>query len=234
MNVSVSYYTHIGRRKNNEDALSVRRNETGLLAVVADGLGGMGNGEYASRQAVKTLEETLEGAAFSQKALEAAVARANADIRVEQQAHPGAMTTVAVLWLQEGRTLAAHVGDSRIYQFRGDCILFQSRDHSMAQRAVEAGALKPEDIRTFKGRNRLYRALGAGRGVTAAAEELSVQPGDRFLLCSDGFWETLDEEEMISLALRTESAEAWLREMRAVVEPAARDNNTAVAIVTGA
>ena len=231
MILSLSYYSDIGKRKNNEDAVSVSENANGLLAIVCDGLGGMANGEYASQQAVKTVTEALTSAAVSRDALEAAVIKADQDVHLLQSRHPGALTTVAALWLCGQTAVAMHVGDTRIYQLRGDCVIFQSRDHSLAQLAVIAGELKPEEIRTHKERNKLCRVLGTNRRLQVEDQFLEVQSGDRFLLCSDGFWEKIDEEEMVTCALATENAESWLQRMRAIVQPSARDNHTAVAIV---
>ena len=102
MNVSLSYYSSIGYRKNNEDAVSVMENEHGLLAIVADGLGGQDNGEYASRQAVKTLHDLLCTEDVSASALEKAIVQANEDICSLQKSRPGAQTTIAAVWLGEG------------------------------------------------------------------------------------------------------------------------------------
>ena len=231
MILDLSYYSALGNRKNNEDAVSVMKNAGGLLAIVADGLGGQDNGEYASWQAVNTLKEALSTQTVSTKALEEAIAEANRDICVLQSEHPGAQTTIAVIWLGGAYAEAMHVGDTRIYQFRGDSILYQSVDHSVAQLSVMAGELRPEEIRTHRDRNKLFRALGDTQMPKIAKRRLDVQKGDRLLLCSDGFWEGIVEKEMLRLARLTTSAEAWLTKMREIAEPAARDNNTAIAII---
>ncbi len=73
MNISLSYYSELGKRKNNEDSVSVLENDIGLLAIVADGLGGQDNGEYASKQAVKTLNNQLSAEMISATALKEAM-----------------------------------------------------------------------------------------------------------------------------------------------------------------
>lgn len=230
MTFDLSYYSALGSRKNNEDAVSVTEN-SGLLAIVADGLGGQDNGEYASWQAVHTLEEELSTQTVSTKALEKAIVEANMDICALQSKHPGAQTTIAVVWLGEEYAEAMHVGDTRIYQFRGDSILYQSVDHSVAQLGVMAGDLRPEEIRTHRDRNKLFRALGDPQMPKIAKRRLDLQKGDRLLLCSDGFWEGIVEKEMLRLARLTASSEVWLAKMREIAEPAASDNNTAIAIM---
>ena len=231
MNLSLSYYSGLGKRKNNEDSVSVLESVNGVLAVVADGLGGQDNGEYASRQAVKVLQDRLAGESVSSRKLKDAILEANTEICALQAGHPGAQTTIAALWLGEGFAEAAHVGDTRIYQFRGDAILYQSTDHSVAQLGVMAGDLEPGEIRTNRDRNKLFRVLGDRRVPRVAEKLLDIRSGDRLLLCSDGFWEGILESEMLRCAGQTENAEDWLRKMREIAEPAASDNNTAIAIV---
>ena len=233
MNYSLSYYSGLGKRKNNEDSLCVLEGKNSVLAVVADGLGGQDNGEYASRQAVETLRRCLTDEGISSRKLKDAIQKANAEICALQTDHPGAQTTIAAVWLGEGSAEAAHVGDTRIYQFRGDAVLYQSADHSVAQLSVVAGDLEMGDIRTCRDRNRLFRVLGDRRAPRIAEKLLDIRPGDRLLLCSDGFWEGIVEEEMLRCARQTDSAEAWLQKMRAIAEPAASDNNTAIVIVIG-
>ena len=231
MNLSLSYYSGLGKRSNNEDSVSVLESLNGVLAVVADGLGGQENGELASRQAVKTLNDRLTGESISPKKLIDAILKANEEICALQVDHPGAQTTIAAVWIGEGFAEAIHVGDTRIYQFRGDTIIYQSADHSVAQLGVMAGDITPGEVRTNRDRNKLFRVLGDKRVPKIAEKLLDIQPGDRLLLCSDGFWEGILEADMLRCARLTESAEPWLRQMRAIAEPAASDNNTAIAIV---
>ena len=110
MNISLSYYSGLGRRKNNEDSVSVLESPNGLLAIVADGLGGQDNGEYASRQAVKTLNDLLAHEPISSRKLTQAVLQANREIVSLQAGRPGAQTTIAAVWLGEGFAETAHVG----------------------------------------------------------------------------------------------------------------------------
>lgn len=231
MNLSLSYYSGLGKRTNNEDSVSVLESVNGILAVVADGLGGQDNGEYASRQAVKTINDRLTGESISPQKMIDAILAANEEICALQDIHPGAQTTIAAVWLGEGFAEAVHVGDTRIYQFRGDTILYQSADHSVAQLGVMAGDITPGEVRTNRDRNKLFRVLGDRRVPKIAEKLLDIQPGDRLLLCSDGFWEGILEADMLRCARLTESAEPWLRQMRSIAEPAATDNNTAIAIV---
>lgn len=231
MKISLSYYSDIGHRKNNEDSLSATEVKNGVLAVVADGLGGHQNGEYASREAVSTMNRLLIEEELSEDSLEDAVLEADDAVRRLHETVPGALTTIAVLWLCDERAVAAHVGDTRIYQFRGGRVLYQSVDHSAAQLAVMAGEISLEEIRGHRDRNKLIRVLGGESAPRVAQRLLDVRANDAFLLCSDGFWEQIREEEMLAALEGKNDAGAWLDEMRKRVEPAARDNNTAICII---
>ncbi len=231
MRTDVASYSALGKRKNNEDAVSAAACKAGLLAIVADGLGGHANGEYASQAAVNIINRSLVNLDISEDDIEDAVYDANDEVLKIQEQHPGAMTTITVLWLGDSSAVAAHVGDSRIYQFRDGKIIYQSVDHSVSQLAVMAGDIRPEEIRNHKDRNKLTRALGAEAEPKVAVKLLRVMPGDRFLLCSDGFWEMVTEEQMLLFASRCSDAESWLKEMRAIAEPRSKDNNTAVAVI---
>jgi len=231
MELNCAAYSSIGKRKNNEDSYGVHHEGQAFLALVADGLGGHEHGELASKKAVDTIIGLLKNEELSEETLEDAILEADALVKQTQNGKSNGMTTVAVLWMDDRNAVAAHVGDTRIYQFRNGAILFQSVDHSVSQVAVMAGEITPQDIRSHKDRNKLIRVLGSAEEARTDIRWLAVQPGDRFLLCSDGFWEPVTEEYMLASAARHHDAESWLADMRSVAEPAASDNNTAVAII---
>ena len=145
------------------------------------------------------------------------------------------LTTIAALWMQGGYAVAAHVGDTRIYQIRNGKIIYQSEDHSQVQMAVLVGELSPDAVRKHKDRNKLFRVLGEKNEDTKVdSYELNVRPGDRFLICSDGFWEPVTEADMLRTASQTANAQQWLIAMQRIVAAAndpRQDNNTAVAII---
>ena len=234
MNISISYYTSKGKRTNNEDSVSLLESNNGILAIVADGLGGHANGEVASKQAVATLNALLHYQEPDEDMLIEAIQSASQDIfKLCNPAHP-MHTTVASLWVGNHRAIAANVGDSRIYQFRNGEITFQSMDHSVAQMAVLVGELDKRDIRHSKDRNKLIRVLGDANIPKVDSEILHIRDGDRFLLCSDGFWEAVTEPDMVSTAAHTDTAQEWLEKMHQIVERTAnpsQDNHTAIAII---
>jgi len=231
MNVNMAYYSAIGGRDKNEDSVSLLEGTCGMLAIVCDGLGGHSDGEIASRQAVATLNELLLTEPLSRSALDGAIRRANEAIFARQTPESAMKTTLAALWLDQGLALAAHVGDTRIYQIRKGEIIYQSMDHSVAQLAVLVGEIETAQLRSHPDRNKLVRALGAQRDLKIEHKALDVESGDRFLLCSDGFWEPVTEREILMTAAVYQTAEQWLSAMRKTAEKTPRDNHTAVAIV---
>lgn len=234
MDINISYYTAKGRRSNNEDSVSLLENDNSLLAIVADGLGGHDDGEVASQQAVTTMNTLLQSKSPDEAKLIDAIQQASRDIFDRQDGHHPMHTTVASLWVGDHCAIAANVGDSRIYQFRNGEIIYQSLDHSVAQMAVLVGELHPSEIRQSTDRNKLIRVLGDSDVPKVDCKVLYIQEGDRFLLCSDGFWEAVTEEDMLMLINRTSTAKEWLSFMRKIVEKAAnprQDNHTAVALI---
>lgn len=232
MHFDFAGYTDPGKRENNEDCFRTEVHDGKLLTVVADGLGGHANGEVASKIAVDSIFARLsQQPEADEEELIYALLDANSQIL---SANIHGHSTAAALWLQESYGVAVHVGDSRIYHFRDNAIRFQSVDHSHVQMAVLVGELELQDVRHHKDRNRLFRVLGDPEAVPRVdSKELRVQPGDRFLLCSDGFWEAVTEERMIDTLQTSGSAGEWMEAMKAIVLDADypnQDNHTAVCI----
>lgn len=233
MKIAYSEYTDVGGRKNNEDSLTVAVGEQGYLFVVADGLGGHDNGEEASAIAAESIKYSFEreGAAFDP---ERAIVRANELILKKQAEEKSSMkTTVTLAWVGEHRTYLAHVGDSRIYAFDGERIVYQSLDHSVSQMAVTAGEIRPTELRSHSDRNKLTRALGVSEDVRPYVYMLDNSEYTGLLLCSDGFWEYVYEEEMLASVKSSEEPRKWIDELRKLHDGRARgghDNNTAIAV----
>lgn len=233
MDISVSYYSAEGGRSHNEDAVYLCEHEDNVLAMVADGLGGLTHGDRAARMAVKTISSRLAMEDISTSVLTSAVEQANSDI-FSQQCGEKMCTTISALWLNSDRACICHVGDSRIYQFRNGKVVFQSKDHSVSQMAVLIGEIEESEIRGHKDRNRLVRALGAASTVKPDTDMLDIREGDAFLLCSDGFWELILEESMEEYLNASADAGEWLNRMRRHVEEKQdndSDNNSAIAIM---
>lgn len=232
MKISVSNYTSVGKREKNEDAVKVIKTENGVLALLADGLGGMNNGELASELALNEFVSGIDLNDFSESELIQAVIKANTAVRTLQKSSDKKMcTTLAALWLFNDKALSCYVGDSRIYQIRSDKIKFQSVDHSVSQIAVLMGEISADEIRGHRDRNKLIRSIGADDTIKPQIDMLNVKEDDAFLLCSDGFWEQIVEQDIVRLRGSYLKPSEWLSDMQSYIENKVDDNNSAIAIV---
>lgn len=231
MKISVSNYTSVGKREKNEDAVKVIKTENGVLALLADGLGGMNNGELASELALNEFVAGIDLNNFSESELTKAVCRANAAVRAGRNNNAKMCTTLAVLWIFDDKAISCYVGDSRIYQVRREKIKFQSVDHSVSQIAVLMGEISSEEIRGHKDRNKLVRSIGADDTVKPQIDILNVKEDDAFLLCSDGFWESIIEQDIVRLRGTYLRPSEWLSDMQSYIEDKVDDNNSAIAII---
>lgn len=225
MELEVAVLSRRGGRDVNEDAAGVWSEDGVCVCVLADGVGGHGAGDVASKLVVRQTLESLRACTDRNAvALATALESSNNALFTEQRrdARLAVMrATVVVLMIDTCRDIAvwAHLGDSRLYCFRQGILAAQTRDHSVVQSMVDAGYLKRGDLRKAPGRSKLLAALGDQEGFDPdiAREEFSLQHGDKFLLCTDGFWEYVEEELMQGLLPAATSAEHWLREMEAYI-----------------
>lgn len=227
-------YTDIGGRPGNEDAArESRRGTDRLCLVVCDGLGGHGGGALASAAAAEAICEGWTGNADPED-LKALFRRAHDAIVAIQTPMCAMKSTAVALELAGNRAAWAHVGDSRLYHFVDGKRVFQTRDHSASQIAVFMGEITVDQIRFHEDRNRVLRALGQEDMPTVEAKAETLLPGRHaFLLCSDGFWEYVIENEMEADLAAAVDPQEWLDRMRArlrVRVPSDNDNNTAAAV----
>jgi serine/threonine protein phosphatase PrpC len=227
--VEVANLTDVGcQRENNEDsylywepATDEEFQRKGRLAVIADGMGGHEGGQEASRMAVQTVREVYDQGFHDdpQAALVESLLAAHTRIQEYAERHPafhGMGTTCTALAVCRGLLYFAHVGDSRLYLRRGARILRLTRDHSYVGRLVESGIVRAEDAEKHPQRHILTAALGAGRevDVDCADHGLALQDGDDLLLCTDGLWSVVTEEELetaVSGHAPTESCAALVK-----------------------
>lgn len=228
-----AFYTDVGGRKNNEDSYIAKQIGDNYLFVVADGLGGHDDGELASQIAVESIKESLLSS--DEINLCAVVESANRAVLNKQANTNSKMkSTVALTYATPRKTYFAHVGDTRIYAFKDSAIVFQSIDHSASQLAVSVGEITTKDIRNHPDRNVLLRALGATDNIKVDVFELENSDYDSLLLCSDGFWEYVLEDDMIEARMQCQAADKWLYKMRMIQlenAPENCDNNTAIAVI---
>ncbi|GAC1320181.1 MAG: protein phosphatase 2C domain-containing protein [Chloroflexota bacterium] len=189
----------IGAFTPNEAPGSERR---GYLYVVADGMGGHQAGEVASATAVATLrDEYFSPSAHSrvEPALRQAVQAANLRVHNLAQRHPeyrSMGTTLTSIALVHNTAYVAHVGDSRAYHWRDGRLRLLTSDHSEAAELVRMRILKPDRVRDHPGRNVLTRTIGTALISRPDFLRQPILAGDRFVLCSDGLWSELEEDEL--------------------------------------
>ena len=229
-------YTDIGGRQENEDSVCIQTFGNNIVAVVADGLGGQGDGKAASQFVCDSLMHCGEDGRFpTKKSLYDAFAQANMEL-IQRQKNAFHMKTTAVYFcLQGGQALWGHVGDSRLYHIHEDRIVDYTLDHSASQMAVFLGELRREDIPRDPGRNKLIRAIGVPDMEPDIHMPIRLEMSGQhvFLLCSDGLWEFLSDEDIIQACREnTNSREctAALRRIKAARSPAGCDNNSAVVV----
>lgn len=207
--LEVATATHSGMvRSHNEDSIAADA-EIGL-AVLADGMGGYNAGEVASGIAVELIRteikqvladkkpEELNGTRVETLIAEHA-AHANATIyqaAQSQSQYSGMGTTLVVALWHDNQLSVGHIGDSRLYRFRGEALEQITRDHSLLQEQIDSGMITKEQARYSQNRNLVTRAVGIDPDVEAEIHTYPVQPGDIYLLCSDGLSDMVADEDI--------------------------------------
>jgi protein phosphatase/serine/threonine-protein phosphatase Stp1 len=224
------------RRTHNEDSF-VDRPVAGLWAV-ADGAGGHEAGEVASgmiRDALAAIPDGLPAGRMLGEVRQRLLLVHDALREQGAQQHGTIASTIVVLIVRGGHFACLWAGDSRLYRLRGGVLEQMTRDHSLVQELVDAGAVRPEDAESHPRANVITRAVGAGE------DELEIDkctdrvlPGDRFLLCSDGLSKTLPATEIATLLAVPDPALAPELLIAAALARHASDNVTAVAVEAGA
>jgi protein phosphatase len=191
--------THAGRkRRRNEDAYVC---EPPLFAV-ADGMGGAQAGEIASQLAAAAVRDVAGSEGGAEERVTTLIREANQRVyqrASEDEAASGMGTTMTVAYVADGEVTIGHVGDSRAYLFREDRLEQVTEDHSLVAELVRSGKLSPEEAETHPQRSVITRALGTEPDVDVDTFSVRTQPGDLFLLCSDGLTSMVDDETILRL-----------------------------------
>ena len=212
MKITASGLTDVGKRRETNEDNFLLEPDHGVYAV-ADGMGGHAAGEIASHLAIETLREVLHrddtsGEPMDLEAeaewLRGAIVEANRricdSIRLHDERRGMGTTVVAVV--QSGQeAVVGHVGDSRLYLLRGDELDRLTSDHSWVNEQVKLGLMNDDTAQRHPMRNIVTRALGSRPDVLVDLTSLQVQPGDVFLLCSDGLNTMLADEQIHALVL---------------------------------
>ena len=236
----ISTFTDNGSRRVNEDSFGIAQKADDLCLIVCDGLGGHGMGDKASNLVKDVFINYFYSKEVALDFIPRTFEMAQLLLSEEQQKHQAInkMRTTATVLIKTGTGFyAGHIGDTRLYAFLDGRIVYQTVDHSVPQMLALAGRIEPEEIRHHPERNVLLRALGTEwEKPMYEIEKLDPKTDyDAFLLCSDGFWEYIDENKMSSLQMGAHNTNEWLNTMIEEVKANGfnhiMDNFTAIAVM---
>ena len=239
MKIKTACLSDCGGRSTNDDTVRIHEDSDCVWVFVGDGLGGYAGGQQASQAAAEALHNaSRRGSLLTDAQMIGAAQQADQAVRAVQRERHGKMkTTLVFLYIEDGRARWMHVGDSRLYHFSDGCLQSQTMDHSVSQMAVLMGEITQQEIRFHEDRNRVLRALGGDNAKPELSPTVMLTGGkDVFLLCTDGFWEYVYENEMEQTLRTAKTPEAWLKSMEAILRtrtPSDNDNFTAAAVFCG-
>ena len=229
-------------RSNNEDSVAV--DEGNALAVLADGMGGYNAGEVASGMATSFIAREMgrwltEAASRAsdlevRRAMDICVDNANRAIFNAANANPqyaGMGTTLVVAVCRDGQLRLGHVGDSRAYRWRSGQLVQITRDHSLLQEQIDAGLITPEQAAFSANKNLVTRAVGVEDTVQLETHLHETQPGDVYLMCSDGLSDMLDDPMIARLLQMHDSLPAAGQALIDAANDAGGKDNIALILV---
>ena len=234
----VTWICKEGGREVNEDAVGKIRKKGIVCVAVADGLGGHSGGTLASKLAIDTvLSEFAKEPVFSKEYIEKYIMAANEAIVSHAMNDPELLymsSTIAVLLIKGRRAIWANVGDSRMYRLSEGVVAEVSEDHSLAFLDFVNGTSEYDDIRRSPNQNKLTSALGIALDGVNVSDKIHINASTSFVLCTDGWWEYVTEEDMENTFKSSCDTQKWLEKMIAIREekaPANSDNYTAAIVV---
>jgi PPM family protein phosphatase len=239
MKITTSSLSKTGGRKYNEDYCAYLQQEHSWIWVVADGMGGHFGGEIASKEAVEViLNYFRQPISIDTENVNRLLTEANQRILTLQKEKVQLKrmhTTIVLLAGDSNNTVCAHIGDSRCYFFQNGKFISRTQDHSVVQVLVNQGEISEKEMRHHEDRNKVLKSLGKDEDLKPTIRSLDrpMQPGDTWLLCSDGFWEYVYEHEMEIDYFKARTPEEWLSKMETRLMARAsndHDNYTAIAI----
>ena len=242
MQFSVYQESHIGGRKVNQDRMGYSFTRDALLLVLADGMGGHLRGEIAATIMMQTMSSLFQQQATPyvkkpERFLEEAFINAHEAIHrytVENGLQETPRTTVVACLIQHNTAIWAHCGDSRLYWVRRGQVLGRTRDHSHIEHLIDRGLATPAERATHPDRNKLYNCVGASQlPKVEVSRQASLQSGDVLMLCSDGLWAMLPDDDIVHRLSNQTIARAVPDMIAAAttIGGARADNATALAIM---
>ncbi len=232
-------------RENNEDAVEVKQFPDMTVCLVADGMGGQAYGEVASKRAIEVVPRELRknvtaGATPDQlrEVIRKAVLQANEEIltiaALDRDLKNMGTTVVLALWRRGHEMYLSNLGDSRAYLIRNRHIEQLTVDHSLAQALVENKTISAEEAKGHRFRNYLWKYLGCKEKDMGEGPDIKVvpiQPGDRFLLCSDGMTGPVPDETILEFMMGHPDAQECADGLgQLALEMGSRDNVSCIVI----
>jgi len=197
--------SQLGGRNEQQDRWGIfpAPDQHGLLALVADGMGGHRDGALGAQLVIDTARSYLQTSlewlrSDPPAALDQLCAQIHEAINEQSES---ARSTIVMVWIDDGQAHWLNVGDSRLYHFRRGRRLMRTRDHSAVQLLMDMGEIDESEMATHPAQNRLYRCLGGEEEPKADTGGFAIQSGDVLALCSDGVWEHIAESELWSATL---------------------------------
>lgn len=210
----ISYISEQGGRPVNEDSAVIEHSDENILLSIADGLGAHGGGDIASKIATNIVKEEYMKITKPKSKIIHNIFRSVDDAIVAEQTDELKMkTTLACVLCRYKWIYAAHLGDTRIYTFKNDKETYLTVDHSVAYEEVMKNHGTLDDIRKNPNRHILKAALGVGKIRPPDMFRQKIRDKLSVLLCSDGFWEYVNEDEMLEALTNTTTAHDWLEAM---------------------
>lgn len=232
--------TKHGGRDNNEDYVTKAVNGTSECFILCDGLGGHDCGEVASSFVAEYIADMFRKTGDTPSFLQDAFNAAQTELlKLQQERHmTNAMrTTLVVLVVTDAHMKWAHIGDSRLYHiFNNGTKYERTRDHSMVQLMCDMGEIKESEMRHHEERNKLLRVMGAEWGNKSFDKSAILERDGRhaFVLMTDGFWEYVDEENMLRTLADAGGSQEWLDAMEEIVvanaDMSRADNYSAICV----
>ncbi len=209
----ISYISEQGGREVNEDTVLVQHSDEHILLSVADGLGAHGGGDIASKMACEIIEKDYQKIIKPNLKNIRELFRAVDDAIVDKQSDELKMkTTLACVLFKGGYMYTSYLGDTRIYIFKNGKT-YLTKDHSIAYDEMVKSHGTLDDIRKNPNRHILKSALGAGEIRQLNFSRQKIKPDMAVMICSDGFWEYVDEDQMIETLTTTANTQDWLEQM---------------------
>lgn len=239
MIVTYHLLSNKGSRKKNEDRIGSYEKNKEYCFALADGLGGHNKGEVASKTVVENSIAIFKKDGFSEFFIREAFETGQElllEMQKKEKKPDDYKTTQVILCIKDDLINWGHIGDSRLYLFENKKFILHTLDHSVPQMLVNIGEIEDKDIRNHPDRSHLLSAMGIEWERPKYEIPVPIKPekGMAFLLVTDGFWELIDEDDMIKCLKKASDVHEWVTNMEKILlvngKDRSMDNYSAIAV----